>query len=123
MLQTIFNQPAGHLENGEALTYAVTRETREETGYDFNAEAISGIYRWIEPKSCDTYLRVCFTGMVKEERISQSLDEGIVNYHWLELDEIKQLNHRLRSPLVMRCIEDYLTGNRYPLTMLVDLNE
>jgi 8-oxo-dGTP pyrophosphatase MutT (NUDIX family) len=115
--ETVFNQPAGHLEKGESLIAAVTRETLEETGYEFEPSAVTGIYRWIAP-SGDTYLRATFCGHSPHHRPNQALDEGIIAPHWLNLDEIKTLGPRLRSPLVLRCIEDYLSGQRYPTALL-----
>lgn len=115
---TVFNQPAGHLENGESLIDAVIRETLEETGYDFTATALTGIYRWIEPNSGDTYMRFCFTGNVTRHNPDLKLDEGIVAPHWLDIAEINKLKNRLRSPLVERCLNDYLANHRYPLELL-----
>jgi len=115
---TVFNQPAGHLENGESLIDAIIRETLEETGYDFKPTAITGVYRWIEPNSGDTYMRFCFSGDVTAHKPDLPLDEGIVAAHWLSLEEIKKLNIRLRSPLVKSCLDDYLANHRYPLELL-----
>lgn len=121
LTETVFNQPAGHLDEGESLIHAAIRETMEETAYDFTPTAIVGIYRWIEPKSSTTYLRVCFTGEVIDHDPSLTLDDGIIAARWLTLDEINQLTSRMRSPLVRRCIDDYLAGRRYPLELLADL--
>ncbi len=110
-----FNQPAGHLEDEESLLQAVIREMLEETAFPFTPIAITGIYRWIAPTG-DTYLRVCFCGEVGA-KTAQPLDEEIIATHWLTLEEIKALNERLRSPLVIRCFEDYVAGERYPLTL------
>ena len=117
---TVFNQPAGHLEPGESIIGAVVRETREETGLDFCPSAIIGIYRWIEPNSGDTYLRVCFTGEVSQPKEERTLDPDIIATTWLEPGELHQLNDRLRSPLVIRCVSDYLEGIRYPLELFVE---
>ena len=119
--ETVFNQPAGHLDEGESLTHATIRETMEETAYDFKPSAIVGIYRWIEPKASTTYLRVCFTGEITGHHPALTLDDGIIAARWLTLNEIDNLAPRLRSPLVRRCFDDYLAGNRYPLELLADL--
>ena len=39
-----FNQPAGHLEEGESLIEARVRETLEEAAYHFTPEYLVGIY-------------------------------------------------------------------------------
>ncbi|MFA7680593.1 MAG: NUDIX domain-containing protein, partial [Pigmentiphaga sp.] len=41
-----WNQPAGHLEQGESLQQAVIREVLEETGYHFEPSAWLGAYLW-----------------------------------------------------------------------------
>jgi len=37
---------------------------------------------------------------------------------WMTIDEIRASAARHRTPLVARCIEDYLAGRRYPLELL-----
>jgi ADP-ribose pyrophosphatase YjhB (NUDIX family) len=118
---TVFNQPAGHLEEGESLINAVIRETLEETGYDFTPTALVGIYRWIEPESGETFLRFCFTGTADQYYPDHPLDDGIVGPRWLTMKEISELGESLRSPLVKHCIEDYQAGRRVPLTLLQDI--
>lgn len=118
---TVFNQPAGHLEEGESLIHAVIRETLEETGYDFIPTGLVGIYRWIEPDSGDTFLRVCFSGDAGQYHPDHPLDDGIVGPRWLSERELGELVPSLRSPLVRRCIEDYRAGRRFPLALLADI--
>ena len=50
----------------------------------------------------------------------RALDTGIVRAVWLSPDEIRASRQRHRSPLVVRCMEDYLAGVRAPLGLLVD---
>lgn len=118
--QTVINQPAGHLEDGESLHAAVIRETLEETAWQFQPEAITGIYRWVHPKLDRTYLRVTYTGTVNQHNPDQALDVGILSAQWLSREEL--LKQQLRSPMVMRCIDDYLAGYRYPLSLCDDIN-
>ena len=114
-----FNQPAGHLEANESLLAAVTRETLEETAYHFTPEHLTGIYRWHAPANDTTYLRFAFTGILTGHEPYRPLDTGIVQAVWLTLDELHGTQSRHRSPLILRCIEDYLAGKRYPLDILV----
>ena len=116
----VINQPAGHLEDGESLQAAVIRETLEETAWQFTPEAITGIYRWVHPDSGLTFIRVCYTGLVSQHNPEQALDEGILRAHWLSREEL--LQRPLRSPMVMRCINDYLAGCRYPLSLCDDID-
>jgi phosphatase NudJ len=118
---TVFNQPAGHLEEGESLINAVIRETLEETGYDFTPTALVGIYRWIEPDSGETFLRFAFTGTAGRYYPDHPLDDGIVGPRWMSMKEITALGESLRSPLVERCIHDHVAGHRFPLTLLEDM--
>jgi len=114
-----FNQPAGHLEEGESLIDAVVREALEETAYHFKPTHLVGIYNWKHPKKDVTYLRFAFGGELRGFEPDRPLDEGIVAARWLSLEEIKETRERHRSPLILRCIEDALSGRTYPLDLLV----
>lgn len=120
--RTVYNQPAGHLESGESLAEAVIRETLEETTRAFAPDAVTGVYRWTIPDDAVTYLRVCFAGSCSDPDPSRPLDEGIVATHWFGPEELAARREQLRSPLVMACIEDYLAGKRYPLSLLTDVS-
>ena len=113
-----FNQPAGHLEAHESLLAAVVRETLEESAYHFKPETLTGIYRWHADESDTTYLRFAFSGAVTDLDATRTLDTGIIRAVWLSLDEIRDSQTRHRSPLVLRCVEDYLAGHRYPLELI-----
>lgn len=117
----VINQPAGHLEANESLVEATIRETLEETAWRFEPEALSGIYLWPHPDRDVTFLRVTFTGRVTDHYPDRRLDHGIRRTLWLTRSEIAQRSAQLRSPLVLRCIDDYLTGIRYPLDLLTHL--
>lgn len=115
-----FNQPAGHLEYGESLVDAARRETLEETAYRFEPRALVGIYRLWHPGSRTTYLRFAFAGQVSYHDASRPLDDGILRADWFTVDEIRQIGDQLRSPLVLRCIEDHMAGRAWPLEILHD---
>jgi 8-oxo-dGTP pyrophosphatase MutT (NUDIX family) len=119
--RAVLNQPAGHLEDGESLVTAVIRETLEETGWHFQPEAVIGIYRWRHPVKRITYLRVTFAGQGLRDDIDRTLDEAIEDTLWLSTGEIRRQSEMLRSPLVLKSIEDYLAGVRYPLSVLADI--
>ena len=116
-----FNQPAGHLENNETLLQAVIREVREETAHDFAPEAFLGTYHWKHPNKDLTYLRFAFLGSLTGHHPEQALDHGIVRAVWLLPDEIRGSRDRHRSPQVLTCIEHYLAGQRFPLSVLTHL--
>jgi 8-oxo-dGTP pyrophosphatase MutT (NUDIX family) len=115
----VLNQPAGHLEQGENLPDAAVRETLEESAYRFEPQYLIGIYRWHSDVSHVTYLRFAFTGKILTHYPDQPLDTGIVRAMWMTLDEIRESQARHRSPLVLRCVEDYLAGKHCPLDLLV----
>ncbi len=117
-----FNQPAGHLEDGESLLEAVRRECREETGWAFSPEHLLGVYRWRNTLNGKTFLRFTFSGTCTDHRPGQALDEGILAAHWLTPDEVRHRSASLRSPLVLRSIEDALAGRRFPLDLLAEVD-
>lgn len=118
----LFNQPAGHVEHGETLLAAVVREAREETAWRFDPQALLGTYLWRNPNSRREILRVAFTGSVADHDAAQRLDRGIIGTHWLTLEELTARQERLRSPLVLRCVHDYMAGRRHPLDRIGQLD-
>jgi len=117
----VINQPAGHLEANETLIEAAIRETLEETAWTFVPEAVSGVYLWQHPERNTCFLRVAFAGKVTEHHSNRRLDRGIRRTLWLSRDEVQQRSGQLRSPMVTRCIDDYLAGNRHPLSLLTHM--
>ena len=115
----VINQPAGHLENNESLVEAVIRETLEETRWDFMPEYISGIYKW-QHDNGETYLRICFVGDVTKEHADLNYDLGIERAFWLTENDVRE-HTNLRSPLVLKSIEDFLAGQTFPLSLIQDI--
>lgn len=113
-----FNQPAGHLEEGETVIDAVKREVNEETGWQFTPENFIAIQLWRRQPDFPSFLRICFTGKVHSFDPKQELDEGIIRTHWLNYEEISAKKSRLRSLLVLKTVDTYLKGERYPLSLL-----
>ena len=114
----LFNQPAGHLDPGESLIRAVARETLEETACTFEPTGLLGVYQYHSSADDVTYIRFAFTGKITGPEAGRALDAGIIRAVWLTPQEIRRETARHRSPLVMRCIDDYLAGRRYPLGVL-----
>jgi 8-oxo-dGTP pyrophosphatase MutT (NUDIX family) len=115
------NQPAGHLESGEAIAAAAARETLEETGYRVRPTALVGIYRWASPDTGITFIRFAFAADVLAHEPERPLDEGIVRALWLSHAEIVAQRERHRSPLVLRCVDDFRAGRRLPLDIVSEL--
>jgi 8-oxo-dGTP pyrophosphatase MutT (NUDIX family) len=118
--QLVINQPAGHVESGETLLHAVIREAREETAWRFIPEALIGVYLWGKTGH-PRFLRVAFSGRCDKLDLGRSLDTGIVRTLWLRRDELLARTGDLRSPMVLRGVDDYLSGRRYPLDLVQDL--
>ena len=113
----VFNQPAGHLDPEETLIAACSREVLEETAHRFVPDALVGIYRWHYRPADVTFLRFCFSGNVLGVADSP-LDKEILGIHWLNAKQMKDRVQRHRSPLVQQCVDDYLAGCKFPLTVL-----
>lgn len=114
--ELVYNQPAGHLDEHETLAAAAIRETLEETAWEIQVDAIVGLYYWTHPQG-HTFIRTCFAGQALHHHPDQPLDHGIERALWLTRDEIAALGPKLRSPMVLRCVDDYLAGRRYPLEL------
>ena len=118
------NNPAGHLDPGESPEQGCARETLEETAFHFKPTALVGVYmsrfERVQPDGVldITYLRFAYCGELGAHVEGQPLDEGIVRTVWLTADEIRASVDRHRSPLLIRCMEDYLAGRRYPLAIV-----
>jgi 8-oxo-dGTP pyrophosphatase MutT (NUDIX family) len=116
------NNPAGHLEPGESPEQGVLREVLEETACAFTPQCVVGVYlsRFQRPATGEdvTYLRLAYAGSVGEPDLARALDEGIVRTVWMTLPELRASRERHRSALVLTCIEDYLAGRRYPLSLV-----
>ncbi|MFV1871905.1 MAG: NUDIX hydrolase [Oleiphilus sp.] len=116
----VFNQPAGHIEEDESVVTATKRETLEESGWHVEVSSLVGIYTYKAPSNGVTYYRLCYACEALNEAENPQLDEGIIAAHWLTIDEILARKAQLRSPLVLKCFEDYLAGKRYPLDILYE---
>jgi len=116
------NNPAGHLDPGETPADGCAREVLEEAAYEFRATALLGVYlaRSIKNSTGEdqTYLRMAFCGELGAHDPLRPLDAGIVRTLWLTPDEVRASAGRHRSPLVLKCIEDYLAGVRHPLSVI-----
>ena len=102
------------------LAAAAARETLEETGYRVTPTALVGIYRWQDPETATTFIRFAFAADVVAHETDRVLDEGILRAFWISYDELVALRARHRSPLVLRCIDDYRAGRRWPLHFVTE---
>jgi ADP-ribose pyrophosphatase YjhB (NUDIX family) len=116
------NNPAGHLDPGETLVQGCTREALEETTHHFTPTALLGVYlsrvQHASTLEDTTYVRFAFCGELGDAQAGRKLDQGIVRTLWLSMDELRASTERHRSPLVLRCAEDYLAGQRFALGLI-----
>ncbi len=113
--RVVFNQPAGHVERGETLLQAVVRETLEETAWTLEPVSLLGAYLWQPARASRPTMRFAFIGEVTDHDATRALDHPVLAAHWLSRSELEADPARLRSPLVLRCIDDFVAGRRQPL--------
>lgn len=114
----VFNQPAGHLEANETLQQAAVRETYEESGWNVEIKGVLGFALYTSPHNQITYHRSTFFAEVKSHNPALELDQGIVRALWMSYEEIIANAAKMRSNLVIRSIEQYRNGHRYPLDII-----
>jgi len=119
--ELVINQPAGHLEPHETLCAAAVRETLEETAWTVALSGLVGVYQWTNCANDSHFLRFTFAAEVVHHDTQRRLDEGILRAVWMTRDEIAAERARLRSPMVLRCVDDFLAGKCQPLDSLVPL--
>jgi len=111
--ELVLNQPAGHLEPDESLAQAALRETLEETGWSVELTHLVGIYQWANGDG--HFLRFTFAAQACSHDAMRELDSGILRALWLTREEIAAAGARLRSPMVLRGVDDFLAGKRLSL--------
>lgn len=117
----VLNQPAGHWDEGETLFQAAVRETLEESAWEVELSGLLGIYAY-KPQNLDYgFLRVAFAAQALRHHPERALDDGIERAVWLSRDELAGCSERHRSPMVLRGVDDYRLGRRYPLELLTHL--
>lgn len=116
--RAMFNQPAGHLEDGESVLAAAVRETLEETGWNVELQHFIGMQQWRSTEHGDMVLRFSFAARAVDHDAQRPLDPDITRTLWLSRSEIAALGDRLRSPLILRSIDAWLAGQRLPLTVI-----
>ncbi|HET9033952.1 MAG TPA: NUDIX hydrolase [Dokdonella sp.] len=119
--RTVINQPAGHLEPDESLQSAAIRETLEETGWDVELDCLIGVQQWVSSQSGSQFVRFTFAAHPVYHDPSRPLDRGILRALWLDRDEIIAAGDRLRSPLILHSIDDWLAGRHLPLNSVSQL--
>ena len=112
MGRKVLSQPGGHIEAGESPEEAVVRETLEETGCEVECGELIGVYLWIHPQTRQQFLRIVYEAKFISCNEEQKLDDGIIARRWATLPELESRQSMLRSPAVLRCVRDFVSGKR-----------
>ena len=108
----VVTQPGGHIEAGETPESAAVREAMEEAACEIRARELLGVYLWIHPQTRQQFLRIMYVADLLHEHHGRSLDSGISAVHWYTVADLKRRQKELRTPVVLRCIDDYVGGAR-----------
>lgn len=117
----VVNQPGGHIDAGESPEQAAEREALEESGCQIKVNELLGVYLWIHPQSRQNFLRIAYIADLVSQDLKCRLDDGIYAVHWYNLSDIKHRVRDLRTPMVLRSIEDYIAGKRQPESLLANM--
>lgn len=117
----VFSQPGGHIEADESPEQAVIRETLEETGCTIECEDMIGVYLWIHPQTRQQFLRIIYAAKFISCDETLPLDGGVISRRWMSLQDLRDRKSVLRSPAVLRCVEDYVAGQRQSDALLTGM--
>ena len=117
----VVTQPGGHIEAGESPEQAVVRETLEETRCTIGVDGLLGVYLWIHPQTRQQFLRIVYVASFIAEDPALDLDDGIYAVHWYTFEDLVKRRKALRSPVVIRCLEDHAAGRRSPRSLLASM--
>lgn len=114
----VLTQPGGHIESGESAEQAAERETLEEAGCHVSVTGFLGAYLWIHPQTRQNFLRIVYVAELLSQDTTCILDDGIHAVHWFTPSDLRSRQRHVRTPVVLRAIDDYLAGNRQPAAVL-----
>ena len=109
-----YNLTAGTLELHEDVLQCVIREAKEETGADVTLDCFVGVYQTVIASGSNVVFLV-FAGSVADDTNFRSDEHKIIkSYSYEELLELNR-TAQMRSPIVLKSIQDYRDGQQLPL--------
>ena len=117
----VVNLPGGHIEAGETPEQAAEREALEESGCEICVAGLLGVYLWIHPQTRQNHLRIVYLADLVSQDSQRTLDDGVYAVHWFTAGDLRRRSRDLRTPMVLRSIEDYLAGKRQPDSLLANM--
>lgn len=122
-----WNQPAGWIDVRESPLIAVSREVKEETGLDFTPTHILGLFSLVRKDSAGRFgtnslphpIKIIFSGTTGTSPSGQFDAGEISETRWFTPEEINAMDKStLRDMDIKNEISVYLSGTRYPLTLI-----
>lgn len=114
----VLNQPGGHIESGESPEEATEREALEESGCVISVTDLLGVYLWIHPQTRQNFLRIAYVADLLSQDLKRNLDDGIHAVHWFTRSDLVSRQRDIRTPMVLRSVDDYVAGKREPASKL-----
>ncbi|MFH0803603.1 MAG: NUDIX domain-containing protein [Candidatus Tagabacteria bacterium] len=111
-----YNQPVGWLELREDILSGAKRETEEETGIEVEITDFLGTYTLIKQKG-DKILHAVKFMFIAKPTGNKSDSKEVLESKWLSIEEIKKMDGQFWDPDVIKEIEDFESGKRYPLSI------
>jgi ADP-ribose pyrophosphatase YjhB (NUDIX family) len=110
--------PGGKLLWCEALLECLERETLEETGFQVIPEKVLGIYQRRTQEDEDDYFRFIYICRLKNTRQRKFRDPNIIEAKWFPIKEVISNKLKVRSPEIIREINDFAQGKSFPLDVI-----
>lgn len=110
-----YNLPAGTLEVAEDLQTCLIREVREETGATILPEHFVGVYQCVLSSGHNIVLFI-FAATIDAAVTFHSEEHVVIKALSYEDIRLYDTANKLRSPIVLQAIEDYRSGQRFPVS-------